>query len=109
MDALVNFQPLLLVQLKSGDYVGFTFSSAPWYGCHHCVFLLPDQWVEGKWKDSLLVSGLITFIAAVHYFYMPRLLGGEPGFSDRIPLHRLDSYRSFDVRGILPHPEGFHG
>lgn len=26
--------------------------------------------VEGKWKTSLLVSGLITMIAAVHYFYM---------------------------------------
>jgi len=26
--------------------------------------------VAGKWKTSLLVSGLITMIAAVHYFYM---------------------------------------
>ena len=26
--------------------------------------------VDKKWKVSLLVSGLITFIAAVHYFYM---------------------------------------
>ena len=26
--------------------------------------------VDGKWKTSLLVSGLITFIAAVHYYYM---------------------------------------
>jgi sensory rhodopsin len=26
--------------------------------------------VEGKWKLSLLVSGLITFIAAFHYYYM---------------------------------------
>ena len=26
--------------------------------------------VDAKWKMSLLVSGLITGIAAVHYFYM---------------------------------------
>ena len=26
--------------------------------------------VDGKWKTSLLVSGLITGIAAVHYYYM---------------------------------------
>jgi len=26
--------------------------------------------VDGKWKTSLLVSGLITAIAAVHYYYM---------------------------------------
>ena len=25
MDALVNFEPMLLANLKSGDYVGFTF------------------------------------------------------------------------------------
>ena len=26
--------------------------------------------VQDKWRTSLLVSGLITFIAAVHYYYM---------------------------------------
>jgi sensory rhodopsin len=26
--------------------------------------------VQGKWRTSMLISGLITFIAAVHYFYM---------------------------------------
>jgi bacteriorhodopsin len=26
--------------------------------------------MEGKWRTSMLVSGLITFIAAAHYFYM---------------------------------------
>ena len=33
-------------------------------------FFLSINMVEGKWKTSLLVSGLITFIAAVHYYYM---------------------------------------
>ena len=26
--------------------------------------------MEGKWKTSLTVSGLVTLVAAVHYFYM---------------------------------------
>jgi bacteriorhodopsin len=33
-------------------------------------FLWETQSVDGKWKTSLVVSGLVTFIAAVHYFYM---------------------------------------
>jgi len=33
-------------------------------------FFFSINMVEGKWKTSLLVSGLITFIAAVHYYYM---------------------------------------
>jgi bacteriorhodopsin len=33
-------------------------------------FFIERGRVEGKWKLSLLVSGLITGIAAVHYYYM---------------------------------------
>jgi bacteriorhodopsin len=35
---------------------------------HH--FLLSFDQFDRKWRTSVLVSGLITFIAAVHYFYM---------------------------------------
>ena len=57
--------------MASDDYVGFTF----FVGCMAMMaasafFFLYMSSVEGKWKTSLLVSGLITFIAAVHYFYM---------------------------------------
>ena len=57
--------------MASDDYVGFTF----FVGCMAMMaasafFFLSMSSVEGKWKTSLLVSGLITFIAAVHYFYM---------------------------------------
>ena len=57
--------------MASDDYVGFTF----FVGCMAMMaasafFFLSMGSVEGKWKTSLLVSGLITFIAAVHYFYM---------------------------------------
>ena len=35
------------------------------------VFFFFEMWnVDKKWRTSLLVSGLITFIAFVHYYYM---------------------------------------
>ena len=57
--------------MASDDYVGFTF----FVGCMAMMaapafFFLSMSSVEGKWKTSLLVSGLNTFIAAVHYYYM---------------------------------------
>ncbi|MCI5081906.1 MAG: bacteriorhodopsin-like [Saprospiraceae bacterium] len=71
MDALVNFNHLFLAQLKSGDYVGFTFFIGSMAMMAATVFFFFQfTQVQGKWKDSMLVSGLITFIAAVHYFYM---------------------------------------
>jgi bacteriorhodopsin len=33
-------------------------------------FFLERDRVSGKWKTSLTVAGLVTLIAAVHYFYM---------------------------------------
>ncbi len=33
-------------------------------------FLIERDRVSGKWKTSLTVAGLVTLIAAVHYFYM---------------------------------------
>ena len=33
-------------------------------------FFLETQRVSAKWKTSLTVSGLVTLVAAVHYFYM---------------------------------------
>ena len=70
--------------MASDDYVGFTF----FVGCMAMMaasafFFLYMISVEGKWKTSLLVSGLITFIAAVHYFYMRdywAVVGESPTF-----------------------------
>ncbi|MEM8940235.1 MAG: bacteriorhodopsin-like [Bacteroidota bacterium] len=62
---------ILIATLQSGDYVGFTFFIGSMAMLASTVFFfLEMRNVEGKWKTSLLVSGLITFIAAVHYFYM---------------------------------------
>lgn len=72
MDVLLNnFDGLFLANLKSGDYVGFTFFIGSMAMAAATVFFFVQMGqVSGKWKDSMLVSGLITFIAAVHYFYM---------------------------------------
>lgn len=57
--------------LASNDYVGFTFFIGYMAMFAASVFFFFERnQVEGKWKTSLLVAGLITMIAAVHYFYM---------------------------------------
>jgi sensory rhodopsin len=58
-------------KLDPTDYVGFTF----FVGCMAMMaasafFFLSLNQFDKKWRTSVLVSGLITFIAAVHYFYM---------------------------------------
>lgn len=71
MENLADFQPMLLAMLKQGDYVGFTFFIGSMAMMAASVFFFFEMYnVEGKWRTSMLVSGLITFIAAVHYFYM---------------------------------------
>lgn len=65
--------PLLadVSKIATNDYVGFTF----FVGCMAMMaasafFFLSMNDFDRKWKTSILVSGLITFIAAVHYWYM---------------------------------------
>jgi bacteriorhodopsin len=57
--------------LKSNDFVGVSF----WLISMALVaasvfFFMETQRVSNKWKTSLTVSGLVTMVAAVHYFYM---------------------------------------
>ena len=71
MDSLNLLSLLSVVQLKSGDVIGFTFFTGYMAMFAASVFFFFErQNVEGKWKTSLLISGLITMIAAVHYYYM---------------------------------------
>ena len=64
-------QGLVLASIQQGDYVGFTFFIGSMAMMAATVFFFVQMTrVQGKWKDSMLVAGLITFIAAVHYFYM---------------------------------------
>jgi bacteriorhodopsin len=57
--------------MDTGDYTGFTFfiGSMAMMAASAFFFLSLSQF-DTKWRTSVLVSGLITFIAAVHYFYM---------------------------------------
>ncbi|MDG2457772.1 MAG: bacteriorhodopsin, partial [Alphaproteobacteria bacterium] len=57
--------------LKSDDFVGISFwliSMALMAAT--LFFFMETQRVSAKWKTSLTVSGLVTLVAAVHYFYM---------------------------------------
>ena len=57
--------------LAADDFVGISF----WFISMALVaatafFFLETQRVSPKWKTSLTISGLVTLVAAVHYFYM---------------------------------------
>lgn len=61
----------LVSKMATNDYVGFTF----FVGCMAMMaasafFFFSMNDFNTKWKTSILVSGIITFIAAVHYWYM---------------------------------------
>ncbi len=57
--------------LSGSDFVGVTFwivSIAMWAST--IFFFYEGMRVSAKWRTSMVVAGLITFIAAVHYNYM---------------------------------------
>ncbi len=71
MQTLFVVPNMLLASIQPGDYVGFTFFIGSMAMMAATVFFFfQTTQVQGKWRDSMLVAGLITFIAAVHYFYM---------------------------------------
>ena len=73
-----------VTKMLPDDYTGFTF----FVGCMAMMaasafFFLSLNQFDKKWRTSVLVSGLITFIAAVHYFYMKEYwaeVGQSPTF-----------------------------
>ncbi len=57
--------------LAAGDYIGFTFFTGYMSMLAASIFFMAERGqVSDKWKTSLLISALICFIAAVHYYYM---------------------------------------
>jgi len=57
--------------LKQDDFVGISFWIISMALVASTVFFfLERDRVSQKWKTSLTVSGLVTLVAAVHYFYM---------------------------------------
>ena len=60
-----------VLPLANNNYVAFTFFVGTMAMMAAAVFFFFEMSnVEKKWRTSILVSGLITFIAAVHYYYM---------------------------------------
>ena len=66
------FSKLLQIHsIANNNYVAFTFFVGTMAMMAACVFFFFEMSnVEKKWRTSILVSGLITFIASVHYYYM---------------------------------------
>ncbi len=59
------------LQIASDNYVAFTFFIGTMAMMAASVFFFFELNNTAKaWRTSILVSGLITFIAAVHYYYM---------------------------------------
>ena len=98
--------------LKSDDFVGISF----WLisialAAATVFFLMETQNVSGKWKTSLVVSALVTLIAAVHYFYM-RDVWVETGESPTVyryidwlltvPLLMIEFYLILRAIGVAP-------
>lgn len=62
---------LLEIAIDGKDPVSFTFFTGYMAMFAASIFFFFERGsVDSKWKTSLLVSGLITGIAAVHYYYM---------------------------------------
>ena len=60
-----------VLTIPKDDPIAFTFFTGYMAMLAASVFFFFERGsVDGKWKLSLLVSGLITGIAAVHYYYM---------------------------------------
>lgn len=60
-----------ILPIANDNYVAFTFFVCCMAMLAASVFFFFEMSnVEKKWRTSILVSGLITFIAAVHYYYM---------------------------------------
>lgn len=99
----------LVSKMASTDYVGFTFfiGSMAMMAASAFFFLSLNQF-DSKWRTSILVSGLITFIAAVHYFYMRdywEAFGESPTFfryvdwTLTVPLMCVEFYLILKVAG----------
>jgi sensory rhodopsin len=62
---------LNVASIATNNYVAFTFFIGTMAMMAASVFFFFElNATSAKWRTSVLVSGLITFIAAVHYYYM---------------------------------------
>lgn len=98
-----------VTKLDPSDYIGFTFFvGAMAMMAASAFFFLSLNQFNKKWRTSVLVSGLITFIAAVHYWYMRDYwfsIGDSPTFFRyvdwvlTVPLMCVEFYLILKVAG----------
>ncbi|WP_162340405.1 bacteriorhodopsin [Cyclobacterium salsum] len=71
MNVVLTAELVGLEKIINSDPVAITFFIGYMAMFASAIFFLVERGsVDGKWKTSLLVSALITGIAAVHYYYM---------------------------------------
>ena len=81
-------------------------------------FFLSLSQFDKKWRNSILISGLITFIAAVHYYYMRGELGPDGSAGDitsiryidwilTVPLMCVEFYLLLKVAGATTKPVSY--
>lgn len=65
------YKLLAINPIATNNYVAFTFFVGTMAMLAASVFFFFEvSNTDKKWRTSVLISGLITFIAAVHYYYM---------------------------------------
>ncbi len=73
------------------DYVSFTFFVGTMAMMAASVFFFFElNNTSAEWRTSVLVSGLITFIAAVHYYYM------RSYYSDVMAMELTETFKAAD-------------
>nr|WP_246611424.1 bacteriorhodopsin [Arthrospiribacter ruber] len=71
MKSILTAELVGVERIVNGDPIAITFFLGYMAMFASAVFFFAERSsVDRKWKASLLVSGLITGIAAVHYYYM---------------------------------------
>ena len=91
----------IMEPIAPDNYVAFTFFTGYIAMLAASVFFFVERGsVDDKWKMSLLVSALITGIAAVHYYYM-RDHFGDRRLAHLFQICGLDTHSSIDVCRVL--------
>ena len=83
---VINEIAVTMEKMTPSDFTGFTFFVVNMALLAAALFFwLERDNVNPKWKTSLTVSGLVCFIAAVHYFYMR-----DAGGTDVVAIRYID-------------------
>ena len=69
--SILPYAAFASTNLEANDYVGISFWIVSIAMVAATVFFFMEaNRVDTKWRTSLTVAGLVTMVAAVHYFYM---------------------------------------